>query len=64
MSQEETEDEGIFDEEKAFLSEESAHSDIPQPPRLNHKFWSSAVINTISTIGIVSTPFKQSVRQC
>ena len=49
----------IDDEEKAFLpSEQAEHEAYPQKPAstgLSRKFWFFAAINTLSTVGIVSS---------
>lgn len=53
-------DDDINDEEKAFLAtEQSEHQAYPEktsPPGLSNRFWFFAALNTLSTVGIVSTP--------
>lgn len=53
------EDDNNDDEEKAFLANEQAeHKAFPQvplPTGLSRKFWFFSALNTLSTVGIVSS---------
>lgn len=57
--EERRDDDDIHDEEKAFLPVEQAeHTAYPEktsPPGLSNRFWFFAALNTVSTVGIVST---------
>lgn len=57
--EERRDDDDIIDEEKAFLpAEQAEHTAYPEktsPPGLSSRFWFFAALNTVSTVGIVST---------